>query len=113
MLCDRGVPDILAHHLKVEAKARGSRVSLLRLFLQEWLGSYDLLLFSRIEPSLPIVPDGLRVEDPAYRIELDESAAKVLEGLERVIELPGGRTERAVYAFDAVICRLGPLTNRN
>lgn len=100
MLCDRGVPDVLAHDLDLAAS--GGWVAPLRPFLDRWLSSYDLLLFARIDERIPIAADGLRVEDPAYRTRLDRCAAAVLDGRQGVSELPLGSAERLAYAIEAI-----------
>jgi nicotinamide riboside kinase len=103
MLCDRGVPDVLAHHFEVLALNGGGRVRLLDRFLDSWLGTYDLILFSRVDESVPIVRDGLRAEDAGYRTMLDDFAARVLSGRKRVHELPFGKSQRLDYAREVVI----------
>ncbi len=102
MLCDRGVPDVLAHHFEVQARKGGNRVRLLDRFLNSWLGTYDLILFSRVDESVPIVRDGLRAEDAAYRRTLDGHAAGVLSGRKGVHELPFGEFQRLDYAREIV-----------
>jgi nicotinamide riboside kinase len=103
MLCDRGVPDILAHELELTRSARGRSVELLGPFLKHWMSTYDLILFSRVNEAIPIAPDGLRLEDSAYRTRLDQCAERVLAGRSSVEELPSGWAERVAHARDAIV----------
>jgi nicotinamide riboside kinase len=102
MLCDRGVPDVLAHHLEVQARNDDGKIRLLAPFLDNWLETYDLIFFSRLDEEIPIVPDGLRIEDAAYRTMLDGFAAEILSGRKQVYELPFGEAQRLDYARETV-----------
>jgi len=102
LLCDRGVPDVLAHHLEVRDRDGASTVALLDRFLDSWLETYDVILFSRVDESIPIVSDGLRVGDPTYRRMLDDYASKILSGRKGVHELPFGECPRLHYAREIV-----------
>ncbi len=106
MLCDRGLPDVLAHDLDVKGTG-GDWVRPLQPFLDLWLPTYDLLLFARVDERVPVAGDGLRVEDPVYRSRLDRCAESVLAGRPGVLELPHGASERLSYARDAVMRSLG------
>ncbi|HEV2567912.1 ATP-binding protein [Sphingomonas sp.] len=106
LICDRGVPDVLAHDLEAYRSGRGSGLELLKPFLAEWTRTYDLLLLSRVDRGIPVEPDGLRVEDPEYRDLLDGLAAEVLLGVAGVLELPPGPEDRLVYAREAILARL-------
>lgn len=101
LICDRGIPDVLAHHEEVRARSSAGRVELLQPFLREWLKTYDLILFSRVDQAIPIEADDLRNEDPDYRTLLDGYAARVLTGVPNVFELPIGAAERLTYAREA------------
>lgn len=101
MLCDRGVPDVLAHYEEVRGRSLEGRLPLLDPFLASWLQTYDVILFSRVDNSVPIEADGLRSEDPAFRAQLDEYAAMVLSTASKVHELPFG-SSRFDYALEAV-----------
>lgn len=102
LVCDRGVPDVLAHSLEVQGRDGAGKFKLLDRFLDSWLETYDLILFSRVDEAVPILPDGLRAEDAAYRTMLDGYAARVLSGRERVRELPFGEARRLDYAREMV-----------
>lgn len=103
MLCDRGVPDVLAHHLDLASSDKAGWADLLKPFLDSWLSTYDLILFSRIDERIPIASDGLRTEDSAYRTRLDQLAHRVLFGLANVEELPSESTQRLRYAREAIV----------
>ena len=101
-ICDRGIPDILAHDLETEED--GSEwVGPLDPFLSKWLSTYDLILLSRVDETVPIIPDDLRTPDPEYRTRLDGLAAQVLDGRKQVFTLPSQSPDRLAYAFDAVV----------
>jgi nicotinamide riboside kinase len=106
VLCDRGIPDILSHHLEVLGRRPERRVELLRAFLDEWVSTYDLLLLSRVDETIPVVADGLRVTDPAYRSLLDLYAAQVVEGRAASVTLPFGEPARLETALQAIARRL-------
>lgn len=105
MLCDRGVPDVLAHDLDLNldlANGERSWIPLLNPLLKQWMLTYDLLLLARVDEQTPIATDGVRVEDAAYRTRLDHCAVSVLAGTLGVEELPLGGPERVAYALAAV-----------
>jgi nicotinamide riboside kinase len=102
LLCDRGVPDVLAHHLVVRERDGEGRVALLDRFLDIWLETYDLILLSRVDESVPIMSDGLRDGDAAYRTMLDDYAARVLAGRKGVHELPFEGAQRLDYAREMI-----------
>lgn len=103
MLCDRGVPDVLAHYLDLGSSNKAEWADLLKPFLDSWLSTYDLILFSRIDETIPIASDGLRTEDSAYRTRLDQLADRVLFGLANVDELPSDSAQRLRYAREAIV----------
>jgi hypothetical protein len=79
VLCDRGVPDILAH--LEEAKTRGVisiRLDSLKPFLFEWCKSYDLVFVSRIDIEIPTAADSLRVPDDSFRAQMEAFSDAVL-----------------------------------
>jgi nicotinamide riboside kinase len=103
MLCDRGVPDVLAHQFDLGSSGKAGWGDLLNPFLDSWLSTYDLILFSRVDERIPIASDGLRVEDSAYRTWLDQLADRVLFGRANVEELPSESTQRLGYAREAIV----------
>ncbi|MFC5396837.1 ATP-binding protein [Bosea vestrisii] len=113
LICDRGVPDILAHNEDMRSTSISSRVTLLKPFLADWLKTYDVILLSRVDSAIPIEPDGLRVIDPAYRENLDRLAVRVLTSIPNVYELPFGDKERLAYAREVVERRFSSLFRRS
>jgi hypothetical protein len=103
MLCDRGVPDVLAHHLDLETSNGTSWADLMKPFLGRWMTTYDLILFSRVDERIPIGSDGLRTEDAAYRTRLDRCAQRVLSALPNTEELPSQPAQRLCYAREAIV----------
>ena len=102
VLCDRGIPDILAHQQDVALRRSDGSVALLRQFLDHWLSTYTLFLFSRVDEAVPIEPDGLRNTDPNYRSLLDRFAADVLKGSTNVVTLPFDPHARLDVALQAI-----------
>jgi hypothetical protein len=82
LLCDRGIPDILAH--LEEARTRGAagvRPDLLKPFLIEWCKTYELVFVSRINSHIPTVPDRVRIPDHKFRAEMEAFSDTVLAEL--------------------------------
>jgi len=104
LLCDRGVPDVLAHHLDIAKAGRDPEewIEALAPFLKRWLATYDLILFSQIDETIPIAVDGLRDVDEEYRSRLELLARTVLKGEPAVEVLPFGRLERSIYSSQSV-----------
>jgi hypothetical protein len=79
LLCDRGIPDIMAH--LEEARTRGAagvRPDLLRSFLIEWCRTYKLVFVSKIDPHIPTIRDPVRVLDLRFRAEMEAFSDTVL-----------------------------------
>ncbi len=69
VLCDRGLPDVLAYH---EVFA-GTVSRWMNDLAAEWLSSYDLVLVAQPNPSQPIAPDPLRPEDEGFRADVQRA----------------------------------------
>jgi hypothetical protein len=79
LICDRGVPDILAHHEEVRARnLPTARSDLLRPFLFEWCKTYDLTFLLKIDVNIPTEVDQLRVANDQFREEMQALSEKVL-----------------------------------
>jgi nicotinamide riboside kinase len=79
LICDRGVPDILAHHEEVRARSLPTaRSDLLRPFLFEWCKTYDLTFLLKIDVNIPTEVDQLRVANDQFREEMQALSEKVL-----------------------------------
>lgn len=79
LLCDRGIPDILAH--LEEARTRrvaGVGPDLLKPFLVEWCRTYKLVFVSKIDSHIPTVRDPVRVLDDGFRAEMEAFSDTVL-----------------------------------
>lgn len=79
VLCDRGIPDILAH--SEEARTRGVtsvRLDSLKPFLFEWCKSYDIVFASRIDFNITTASDSLRVLDDSFRARMEAFSDAVL-----------------------------------
>ncbi len=102
VLCDRGIPDLLAHQEDLNASGRGGLVETMRPFLERWCCSYDLVLATRVDPSVPPEADGLRLADPAYRARLSECAEAVLARFAAPVWLSHDPDARIAQALDVI-----------
>lgn len=102
MLCDRGVPDILAHDRERDQSVNMPLADEIRPFAEKWIDTYDVVLLSRVDQSIPIEPDGLRSCDDAYRTRLDARAAEVLDRRPDTITLAYCPLERLRQAREAI-----------
>lgn len=103
VLCDRGIPDILAHHLDADLSFQQKRVDLIIPFLEDWLMSYDCVLRSTLNNSIEIVPDGLRSLEPEYRQKLAELAEVVTDKLNNLVVLSHAPELAVKTSLDAVL----------
>ena len=96
LLCDRGVPDIVSHTLALSEKTTNARLnSIFMDFARIWSRTYDWVLWSKRDPSLPIGEDGLRVNDSHYQELMERSLLNALDLLNLNFDtLPPGQQER-------------------
>ena len=102
MLCDRGVPDVLAHDEERSLGTKMTWLTHLREFSERWIETYDVILFSHVDKSILIEPDGLRSCDEAYRDRLDQCAAEVVAHRPGVVNLAHDPQRRLRQARDAI-----------
>ncbi len=102
LLCDRGVPDIFAHLLDHSGSHGADWLETIVPFVNKWITTYDVVLFSRVDEMIAIVPDGLRSEDAAYRTRLDKRAIEALSLRSNVIELDNAFKVRLAQALEAI-----------
>jgi predicted ATPase len=69
IICDGGPPDILAH------TSDNQEASVLMAMSQCWQGTYNLVLWSRIDPRIPVARDEIRILDDSYRQLIDSRLA--------------------------------------
>jgi nicotinamide riboside kinase len=93
VICDRGVPDILAHNLDADARKDGILSTILP-FLNRWTTTYNIIFLSDVNKAIAIAPDGLRVLDEEYRNRMGIHAHLALEGRSDIIVLPHDEGER-------------------
>lgn len=105
LLCDRGIPDILAHLEEVCRRGDSQIIASVRQFVNAWCSSYDLVLVSRIDHDVAIVPDGLRVADESYRRLMEEFSDTILSSLKMGLALPNSIDERVSYAVELISSR--------
>lgn len=63
VICDRGLPDILAYH----EMATGVVEPWLVAMAEGWMSGYDQVFVARPDPARPMSSDELRVEDTVFR----------------------------------------------
>jgi len=102
IMCDRGVPDILAHQEDLRASGRGGLLETMRPFLERWCGTYAVVLASRVDPAIPPEEDELRLADPAYRERLAECAQIVLARFAEPVWLRHAPADRLAQALEAI-----------
>jgi nicotinamide riboside kinase len=102
ILCDRGIPDILAHQEHAYGLAPILRLGTLRPFLVEWCSTYDIILATKVDETLPVVADGIRVESNEYRRLLGDRSEAILRSVGHSVVLPNNLKERLVYALAAI-----------
>ncbi len=66
LICDRGLPDILAYH----QVATGNTPPWMDALAAEWMPSYDLVLLARPDPGRFMQPDALRLADRRFQAEV-------------------------------------------
>lgn len=99
LLCDGGPPDVLAHS-EVD---RVAGIDLVTRLCAAWQPTYDLVFWSRPVAGWPIERDDLRLEDDAYREEVDRAVGRALRALlAEARELPAGTDERVGVMLDAI-----------
>lgn len=98
VLFDRCALDALAH-------AEVARASGNPEFTQPWLdrlrveanlalSKIELLLVVRIDPEVPLAPDGVRSTDAEYRLLVDQKIAELAEAYPNAHEIRGAQSER-------------------
>ena len=107
ILCDRGIPDILAHQEDLLSSGRGAGLEPMRPFLEKWCGTYDIVLATAVDENLPPLVDGLRVTDSGYRAHLNQCSDLVLGRMGIEARLPNEPAARVRHALEMILVRLG------
>jgi hypothetical protein len=104
LLCDRGIPDIVAHLEEARTRsAAGVRPDLLKPFLIDWCKTYELVFVSKIDSRIPTVRDRIRVPDHEFRAEMEAFSDSVLADLvPHAITLALTPTERLAESLKLV-----------
>ncbi len=109
VLCDRAVFDVLSHTLIIRPNSRAEKQLLSDIWAlgKAWAGTYDLVLTTTIDESLPPIADGLRVADESYRRLLDDSLETTFERLDIAPEVlpgsPGKTLDAALHRIRTAI----------
>lgn len=102
ILCDRGVPDILAHQEELRESGKGALFESMRPFLEQWSKTYDTVLATLVDSNISPIADGLRLADAEYRAKLLEHSKAVLARFVEPVWLSNDPEERIVQALDAI-----------
>lgn len=103
IICDRGVPDILAHNLEACTRAQGLKSNVALDAGTSWCSSYNLSFMSLIDNTIPILQDGLRDPDPKYRHRMEAFARETVAPLNPCLTLPLGLEDRLEYSLNEII----------
>ena len=73
IVCDRGIPDILAHwaDIRLRGASNSQLMDDLTAYIMAWAGTYTVVFRSLIDERVPLAADGLREPDPAYRARIE------------------------------------------
>jgi predicted ATPase len=97
VICDRGVPDILAHmRTAMAAEATGDRLaSVVSNICFQWTKTYDMIFMTQPVPDRPIRRDGFRRWGKVKQIETHKALLSIMKSLMVVaILLPSADDER-------------------
>jgi hypothetical protein len=99
IIVDRPVPDALGYMLAAlrhqDRKLESGRYERLEGLCRAWVGEYDLLFVTELDPRVPIGPG--RPDDEQFRIEAARAIAEILRDLRPdAIPLPYGGNEEAI-----------------
>lgn len=106
IICDRGVPDILAHNLEAKSRGQDLKNDLAYRAGVEWCSSYDLSFFSKIDEEIPIEADGIRVTDPGYRRLMESFASESIEYVNPCLTMPLALADRVAFASSRIVTKL-------
>jgi nicotinamide riboside kinase len=83
IVCDRGIPDILAHgaYIRLRGAPDSRLMDSLKPYMTEWMDTYTFVLHSLIDERVPLAADGLREPDPAYRMRIEQLIKDELRGV--------------------------------
>lgn len=70
VICDRGLPDVLAYHRIVVG---GDEPAIWSALATAWMPGYEHIFVARPDPSVDMTPDVLRVDDPAFRGKIQQA----------------------------------------
>ncbi|WP_411958715.1 AAA family ATPase [Paracoccus homiensis] len=103
VICDRGIPDILAHNLEAGSRGQGVRSEIALQKALDWCSSYDLSFLSTIDDRIPVKEDGVRVTDPGYRRQMEEFATETASSLKACMTLPLSFEERVIFVRSRIL----------
>jgi hypothetical protein len=106
LICDRGIPDILAHNLEADARGSSLTDSSALETAQDWCSTYDLSFFSEVDAAIAIEEDGVRVADASYRQKLEEYGRLTSGYLGSCTNLPVDLAERVNLAKKEIKFRM-------
>lgn len=91
VICDRGLPDILAYHQVTV----GDGLATWSAVVTDWMSSYAYTFVTRPDPGIRMVPDALRPDDPTFRSDVQQAIERWLAASGTPYEvLPHGLGDR-------------------
>jgi predicted ATPase len=106
ILCDRGIPDILAYH---EAAGFDELGRWLPAAI-DWISTYDRVFLAQASPDHAIMPDELRLNDPAFQSTIARAIEQwIIRADVSYKPLPHDPTDRLVF-IETDLTRAGWLT---
>jgi hypothetical protein len=106
LICDRGIPDILAHNFDSGDRGTGLTDGNALETAQDWCSTYDLSFFSVVDAAIAVAEDGVRVTDASYRLKLQEFGRLTSSYLGFCTDLPVDLTERVNLAKKEIKFRM-------
>ncbi|MEO1128326.1 MAG: ATP-binding protein [Planctomycetota bacterium] len=105
IICDRGIPDFVAHTLYAQDEHQTPDAHLADAFWGTsvaWSSTYDVVFQTHVE-AVHIEPDGIRSEDVEYQRRMDAYATKAASTLEiSPIPLPASTEARLQMVLDTI-----------
>jgi nicotinamide riboside kinase len=106
VICDRGIPDILAHNLEAGSRGQGLKSDLAVEAAMNWCLSYDLSFLSTIDEQIPVKEDGVRVADADFRHQMGAFATETARYLKGYFTLPLALEDRIAFVSSHLLDKL-------
>jgi predicted ATPase len=95
LICDRGIPDIVSHTTSLTTEEPQAPLDVITALGSGWAKTYDLVFWAKLDPTLPIEADELRLPDKNYQAFLEAHIGRAFEALQlNPVVLPRANEER-------------------